>query len=68
MITTMPPEDASHDRGHKYPFTTSEIFNCEINSLLEKFFEAPEPPKKEDSDTPKGSDKQDDDFDREDEG
>jgi hypothetical protein len=24
------------------PFIASEIFNCEINSLLDKFFDAPE--------------------------
>ena len=28
---------------HRYPFLALEIFNCEINPLLEKFFEAPEP-------------------------
>ena len=27
----------------RYPFLALEIFNCEINPLLEKFFEAPEP-------------------------
>jgi len=40
----MPPEDATHARGHKYPFLSAEIFNCELNTVLEKFFEAPEPP------------------------
>ena len=41
-ITEMPKEDASHEVGHKYPFTVKEIFSCELNSILEKFFEAPE--------------------------
>ena len=40
-ITVMPPEDADHNRGHKYPFISGEIFNCEINQILDKFFEAP---------------------------
>ena len=26
----------------RFPFISSEIFNCEINSLLDKFFDAPE--------------------------
>ena len=26
---------------------SSEIFNCELNTVLEKFFEAPEPPQPE---------------------
>jgi hypothetical protein len=34
----MPPEDASQNRGHKFPFIASEIFNCEIHALLDKFF------------------------------
>jgi hypothetical protein len=53
LITVMPPEGATHNRGHKYdlirsnhyvrfPFLANEIFNCEINSLLDKFFDAPE--------------------------
>ncbi len=41
-ITVMPPLDADHQRGHKFPFIASEIFNCEINQILDKFFEAPE--------------------------
>lgn len=39
----MPPEDADKNRGHKFPFLASEIFNCELNTVLEKFFEAPKP-------------------------
>jgi hypothetical protein len=54
LITVMPPDNATHQRGHKYdsyhissslfrfPFIASEIFNCEINSILDKFFDAPE--------------------------
>jgi len=40
-ITVMPDKDDGHNRGRKYPFITGEIFNCEINQILDKFFEAP---------------------------
>lgn len=40
-ITVMPTKDDGHNRGHKYPFIAGEIFNCEINQILDKFFEAP---------------------------
>jgi hypothetical protein len=40
-ITVMPDKDDGHNRGRKYPFITVEIFNCEINQILDKFFEAP---------------------------
>jgi hypothetical protein len=30
----------------RFPFICSEIFNCEINALLDKFFDAPEKQKK----------------------
>ena len=33
-----------NDTANRYPFLSSEIFNCELNTVLEKFFEAPEPP------------------------
>lgn len=39
-ITVMPEKD-EQKRGHKYPFVAGEIFNCEINQILDKFFEAP---------------------------
>ena len=39
-ITVLPEED-EQKRGHKYPFLSAEIFNCEINLVLDKFFEAP---------------------------
>lgn len=35
----------------RFPFIASEIFNCEINSLLDKFFDAPEPKKKSEEDS-----------------
>lgn len=35
----------------RFPFIASEIFNCEINSLLDKFFDAPEPKKKAEEDS-----------------
>lgn len=37
----MPSKEDGHNRGHKYPFIAGEIFNCEINQILDKFFEAP---------------------------
>ena len=40
-ITVMPTKEDGHNRGHKYPFISGEIFNCEINQILDKFFEAP---------------------------
>lgn len=43
LITMMPPENASHSRGHKHPFLAAEIFGCETPLIFEKFFEAPEP-------------------------
>ena len=51
----MPKEDAGYARGRKYPYITGEIFNCEINQILDKFFEvpvkaAPEEPKDFDED------------------
>lgn len=27
---------------YRFPFIASEIFNCEINQILDKFFEQPE--------------------------
>jgi hypothetical protein len=38
----MPTKEDGHNRGRKYPFITGEIFNCEINQILDKFFEAPQ--------------------------
>ena len=42
-IIVMPEED-SHDRGHKYPFTAAEVFGTESANILDKFFEAPSKP------------------------
>ena len=30
-----------HIHLFRFPFLASEIFNCELNTVLEKFFEAP---------------------------
>ncbi len=38
FIIEMPPEDASHERGHKFPFVASEIFSCEISAVMDMFF------------------------------
>ena len=40
---------------------SAEIFNCELNTVLEKFFEAPELLKPEKGDDDKGSDEEDED-------
>jgi len=50
-ITVMPDKDDGHNRGRKYPFITGEIFNCEINQILDKFFEAPVKPVKDGGET-----------------
>lgn len=63
LITVMPPEDASHSRGHKFPFIASEIFNCEINQILDKFFEEVEE-KKEESNSDQEDQKEKDDVER----
>lgn len=39
----MPAEDVEHKVGHKYPFRVSAIFDLELNTILDKFFEAAEP-------------------------
>lgn len=41
----------------------NEIFSCELNAILEKFFEAPEPPAAE---KPADADKKDDDDSKDD--
>lgn len=40
LITVMPEED-EHNRGHKYPFTANEVFNWDIQEVIDKFFIAP---------------------------
>ena len=43
----MPPEGCSHDRGHKHPFTVSELFAQEVSQINDLFFTAlPEDSKK----------------------
>ena len=37
----MPPDGCSHDRGHKHPFTVSELFAQEVGQINEMFFTAP---------------------------
>ena len=44
----MPQED-SHDRGHKYPFTAAEVFGTESANILDKFFEGPSKPTPQDT-------------------
>ena len=39
----MPSENDSYARGHKFPFLTGEIFECNINQIIDKFFEPPPP-------------------------
>lgn len=31
------PKDDNHNRGHKYPFLSSEILNCDISKILDYF-------------------------------
>lgn len=64
-ITVMPTVEDGHDRGHKYPFIAGEIFNCEINQILDKFFEPPmralpTPPPEEEKEKSDGEKKEDD--------
>lgn len=66
----MPDKEDGHNRGRKYPFITGEIFNCEINQLLDKFFEAPppiQPSLKGDDDEVEKEDKEDDEEEEDDE-
>lgn len=55
----MPTKDDGHNRGHKYPFVSGEIFNCEINQLLDRFFEAPIKVKEIESEDKEKSEKDD---------
>jgi len=61
-ITVMPTDEDGHNRGHKYPFISGEIFNLEINQILDKFFEVPskqDDEKPEDKEEDKKSEKED---------
>lgn len=40
LITVMPETD-EHNRGHKYPFVANEVFNCDMQQILDKFFISP---------------------------
>jgi hypothetical protein len=40
-LLKMPPEGCSHDRGHKHPFTVSELFAQEVGQINDMFFTAP---------------------------
>lgn len=40
FITVMPEKD-EHKRGHKFPFIANEVFNCDIQEVIEKFFIPP---------------------------
>ena len=42
----MPPEDAEHSRGHRFPYMACEVFTSEINAINEMFFTAPPPSKR----------------------
>ncbi len=57
-LLKMPPDGCSHDRGHKHPFTVSELFAQEVGQINDMFFTAPpqgskktvsESPKKEEA-------------------
>ena len=66
----MPDKEDGHNRGRKYPFITGEIFNCEINQILDKFFEAPppvQPALKGEDDEVEKEDKEDDEEEEDDE-
>jgi hypothetical protein len=54
-ISVMPEED-SHDRGHKYPFTAAEVFGTESQTILDKFFELPHNPHDQNEDLFKDED------------
>ncbi len=43
FILKMPTEEDSHNRAHKFPFISSEIFSSEVPALFDMFFEAEEP-------------------------
>ena len=60
-ITVMPTPQDGHNRGHKYPFISGEIFNCEINQLLDRFFEAPVKVKAEEEEKDSDAENSDDD-------
>lgn len=40
LIIEMPETD-EHNRGHKYPFVANEVFNCDMQQIIDKFFISP---------------------------
>ena len=40
-LLIMPPDLCSHDRGHKHPFTVSELFAQEVGQINDLFFTPP---------------------------
>ena len=38
LVLEMPPENCSHDRGHKFPFVANEIIGQELCMITDKFF------------------------------
>lgn len=54
-LLKMPPDGCSHDRGHKHPFTVSELFAQEVGQINDMFFSAPPlgPKKTASSESPK---------------
>jgi hypothetical protein len=52
----MPPEDCSHDRGHKFPFITNELISTKLDTFTDKFFALEEEKKEEEFSTIEGSD------------
>jgi hypothetical protein len=38
LVLQMPPENCSHDRGHKFPFVANEIIGQELCMITDKFF------------------------------
>ena len=44
MVTSKLDSTQPCNRNYRFPFLASEIFQTEINSLFDKFFEAPPEP------------------------
>jgi len=42
LVLEMPPVDCSHNRGHKIPFQTMELFSYETASIIDVFFDKSE--------------------------
>lgn len=57
-ILEEPPQDSSHERGHKFPFMVSEIFGISMNKLVGIFFS--DEPEEEDAEDSKNEDDEED--------